>query len=403
MTSLNYIHGLVEVDLGCHGKVMCVDCDCGATLREVEKYAMQRGWELPFSAEIGLSTVGGTVFTTTKDSCIGESPLPGMGLGDVSSCLFRVTIVDEKGELCNYQFMDEAGNHCDKFQSLLDSQGTRGIAVRTLLAVRPKTPVTTTIHIIPFEKTEESAEIVAGKLHRIYRDAETRGGNIMAIVSCQNQYVYVEERIPTDKKQQLAPLSWLVAWILLNIKEFIYQRCIIPWFFRMLIFLSGSSLLRFKSSIRPVGYKYRTDVPIQRARLTFTFLNFPFSSFRDDIKEALQFTWNYQNKNGFSPNGFALYICTCSGKRLAGPFSHNEKHTFSFDPVHNDPLDSAWEKYVQAYSDWSMLRGALPSLNQTLGIERNPEWGSTAVHGTPSPRLTTQWLQAFFDAKHNVV
>jgi FAD/FMN-containing dehydrogenase len=153
LTKLNTIHGLQTVPVKSGEVVTVIDTECGVTLRELEKYAHKNGMELPFSAEIGISTIGGTAFTTTKDSAIGDSPVPGMGIGDVASCLFAVTMVKDDGELEEYCVVDKTTGAFDSFfQVLLDSIGTQGIVVRMLVTVRPKTPVTTTLHVFPHKQ-----------------------------------------------------------------------------------------------------------------------------------------------------------------------------------------------------------------------------------------------------------
>jgi len=161
-------------------EVVCIETDPCATLREIQLYAQKYGYELPFSAEIGLATVGGTIFVTSKDSSIGKSPIYGSGLGDIGSCVFSFTVVDEIGNLCQYNLFDEHGEFDMDFQSMLDSHGTQGIAVKIFLAVRKKVPVTIDIHIA--ERFGGDSSDIAHCIYNTWRNASSNDGNVFAAI-----------------------------------------------------------------------------------------------------------------------------------------------------------------------------------------------------------------------------
>jgi len=137
-------------------------------------------FELPFSAEIGLATIGGTIFVTSKDSPIGKSPIEGSGLGDVCSCVFSFTVVDETGALRRYDMFDNNGDFDKAFQSMLDSHGTKGIAVEILLAIRKKTPVTINTHFVHRKEGDSSA--IANHIYTTWKHANSKEGNVLAAI-----------------------------------------------------------------------------------------------------------------------------------------------------------------------------------------------------------------------------
>jgi len=80
-----------------------------------------------------------------------------MGLGDVASMIWSVDVVESDGQLKTYCIMNkEDGQFNGEFQDLMDTYGTRGIAVRMLLVMRPKPPFTTTLTVFPLQKAKTS-------------------------------------------------------------------------------------------------------------------------------------------------------------------------------------------------------------------------------------------------------
>jgi FAD/FMN-containing dehydrogenase len=231
MSEMNIIHGIKKVrharnwsgaQISQDG--VCIETEPCATIREIQLHALDHGYELPFSAKIGLATVGGTVFYTTKDSAVGRSPIEGSGLGDVCSCVFSVTVVDEQGELRQYDLFDNNDDFDAEFQSLLDSQGNRGIAVNILLAIRPKTPVTVNTYV--FARQQSDSAMVADRVHRTWQKASKKEGNVFAAIGCKPGFCWMEERVTTaNAVDQAAPFTWILNPIFLLLKKYIIERC----------------------------------------------------------------------------------------------------------------------------------------------------------------------------------
>jgi hypothetical protein len=404
LRKMNKIHGLVKIPVSDGHDLTCVDCDAGCTLRKVQIYAHQHGLELPFSAEIGLSTIGGTAFATTKDSAIGKSPVESMGIGDVGSMLYKISIVEQDGELRDYVVMDhESGVFDPYFQRLLDSYGTRGIAVRALVTTRPKTPLTTTLHIAPLLRREDH-QTVAENILKLRARAARLDGNVFAIIGWHSKICILEERIPADKQYRFAPLSFILAPFLVWLKKFLFQRCIVPAWFHILRLISGTFLLRFHQSSRSPGNHYTMDVPKDARKLTFSYYAFDEKDLTRVVKSGLDFTADYEQKNRFAPAGFAIYFVSHSGKRLAGPYANRTAErevSFSFDPIHHSPNDEEWLAFCQAFNQFAKDHGGRPSLNQTLGLEKDASYGGTAVHGEPCSRFTSVWLQQFYNHRED--
>ena len=124
--------------------------------------------------------MGGTVFVTSKDSSIGRSPIKGSGLGDVCSCAFAFTVVDESGDLREYNMFTDDGEYDTQFQSMLDSHGTRGIAVKISLAIRKKTPVTIDFHVK--DRLEDDSADIAHFIYNKWQYANSVDGNVWAAI-----------------------------------------------------------------------------------------------------------------------------------------------------------------------------------------------------------------------------
>ena len=407
MAKLKKIHGLKTISLPFNNNnksVTCIDTEPGATLRELEEFAHAHDLELPYSAEIGLSTIGGTAFAITKDSTIGKSPVEGMGIGDVGSIVFAVTVVEEDGAVKEYKVMDEATGQFDPyFQTLLDSYGTRGIAVRMLVTTRPKTPVTNTMHFISM--TNLSAKQVGEKLLQFRKDTVALDGNVFGLIVWKQDLLVIEERIPTaNATHTFAPFSPILAPVMRTIKKSTIQNCKAPFYFKYLTPISGTSLLRFNQASRDPGNYYQSDIPKSTPKLTFSFYAFPEDSLVQTTTACLEFTAQYEAEHGFAPTGYALYFVTLSGQRPGGPYcrrdmggGNNNDVAFSFDPTFDQPNDPAWRQFVVAFNQFVAQLGGLPALNQTLMLEENVAYGAKAVYGKPCPRFTSPWLKQFFD------
>ena len=87
-----------------------------------------------------------------------------------------------------------------------------------------------------------------------------------------------------------------------------------------------------------------------------------------------------------------------SGNRTAGPYCivDGSSHQFSFNPITNKPNDPKWVEFCSQFSSFAKEHGGRCSLNQTLCLENDTSYGSTALSVTPSERLfATPWLQQF--------
>ena len=120
------------------------------------------------------------MFVTTKDSPIGRSPIEGSGLGDVCSCVFSFTVVDETGALRRYDMFDNNGDFDKAFQGMLDSHGTQGIAVEILLAIRKKTPITMNYHLV--HRKEGDSSDIAQHIYNTWKHANSKEGNVFAAI-----------------------------------------------------------------------------------------------------------------------------------------------------------------------------------------------------------------------------
>jgi len=377
--------------------ISCIDCEPGVTLRELQIYANKNGLEIPFSAEIGSATVGGTCFAVTKDSSIGEHPLKGMGLGDMASMLWSVNVVEDDGEVHEYCIFDGNGSYDCHFQNLLDSYGVTCIAVRMMIVARPKTPLTTIIDISHFQWRNE--DVCNKKFDQIYQDwlkISSKHGNVLLSISLNSNMILLEHRLVG--KTLFAPFSTVLAKYYTWKKKRVLQRGgDYPFILKILSnkLLKNSVFTRFHQQSRSPGNHYDMDIPRDTPKLSFTNVAFPIEKFQEVMTGMLGFTREYEATYNYKPKMVATYIVKLSGIRAAGPYSIKSSHVFFFDPTTDNPKDARFMRYVKAFNVHVKLLGGKPSLNQTLCLETDPTFGATALSIQPSSRFETEWLKRF--------
>ena len=276
---LNAIHGMKKVKIPCtkdSDPILCIDCEPGVTLRELQLFAHKHNVEVPFSAEIGMATVGGTCFALSKDCSIGEHPVKGMGLGDMASMLWSVQVVEEDGELKEYCLFNQNGQLDEYFQKLLDSYGGTCIAVRLMIVTRPQTPLTTIIDVSRFDW--RNSEVCSSRSEEIYKDwlaSDAVHGNMMIAISVEKRQMLIEHRIPG--RRGFAPLSIPMAsyynWLK---KRTIERGADLPLILDILgaKCMQGSMFTRFYQKTRTPGNHYRMDVPLEAPKISFSILAF---------------------------------------------------------------------------------------------------------------------------------
>ncbi len=398
---MNQIHGIRQVAVpgsANTSSIACIDCEPGVTLRDLQQYAHKHDHELPFSAEIGSSTIGGTCFAVTKDSAVGKPPLDGMGIGDVSSMLWSVQMVEEGGNIKEYCMLNEKGEYDEYFQRLLDSYGGTGIAVRMMITARSKTAITTVVDVsrIDWRNGEEDMTKWAEKVRKEFFQASSLNGNVFGAISLRSNLVLLEKRLIGDDRP-CAPFSFIIGPLYTALKKYLSQRCdVFPSYFNMLRLFSGSVFLRYSQESRSPGNHYDLAVPKSEPRVSFSFYSFPIEGFVQVFVEALKFVSNYEQKYGYAPVAFAIYFVRLNGKRVAGPYAMKDtEYCFSFDPLTNNPNDPEWDAFVSSFNSFAKSKGGKCGLNQTLCLDRDEEYGATTLGIDPSPRFASSWLNQF--------
>lgn len=371
--------------------VKCIEAEAGVTLAALQDYLHEYGLEMAFSPEIGSATLGGVCFCTTKDSAIGPV-CPSGNLGDFRNGLMSITIVNARGEVEEVRLFDAEGRKSERFQSLLTSHGTQGIAVRLCVATRPGTSVQTSIFCQGFSSTQQASDFVFEK----HAAATAQGGNVFSTLHT-NGVLYLEYRTPCC--HGCAPLSRLVRNILEPLKCLLFMICLMPSFCKCFQCISGSWVLRHWNLRRRSGFVYPQQTPVPGRRLTFTYVSFDFGEWSELVAPGLEWAAAYKEKTGFTPDGFAIYFTTQNDHTIAPHGGDNDGAVFSFDPIYHDPLDERWVSFCTKFCSWAREKGGFPGLNQTIQIEEQPEWGATVVSGTPEPRFLSDWLRPFFAAR----
>ena len=398
--SLNTIYGVRKVQVSHNGRlttVSCIDCEPGVTLRELQLAAHKNDLEIPFSAEIGSATVGGTCFAVTKDSSIGEHPLKGLGLGDMASLLWSVQVVEDDGEIHEHCLFNRNGTLNHHFQKLLDSYGSTCIAVRMMIMARPKTPLTTILDVSHFHwRNTEICKTKARQLYRDWQEISSKNGNIFCSISLVSDTILLERRL--IGRDLFAPLSAILSRIYTLLKRNVIQSgSDFPFLAKLLgkKLFRNSIFTRFYQQSRSPGNLYDLDIPINTPKLSFTNVAFSIEKFPKVMTGILRFTREYEISHNYKPNMFAIYFVKLSGRRVAGPYSLESTHAFFFDPTTNNPNDEKFMKYLVEFNNYAKSLGGKPSLNQTLCLESDPEFAATALSMRPSKRFESEWLKQF--------
>ena len=299
LTHISGLHHMKSPMVGPQQEIQCVEAQAGVTLSQLQRFLHGWGLEMAFSAEIGSATLGGVCFATTKDSALGPV-CPSGGIGDFQSCLMALTVVDGDGELTEHHLYKDDGSKDLAFQSLLSSEGTQGIAVSMLVAVRHARPIVTTLHVLRAGPVNHMCEHIKD----MHASAARAEGNVFALISLRSGYVLVEHRALQDLDSKTwAPLSGLVRTLYEPLKKWCFQRSATPAFVGLLRCLSGSCFLRYTSNPRRPGFEYPQRAQIQgRRRLTFSYYSFPLSSYDDVVRGGVEWIRSHKHETGFTPD-----------------------------------------------------------------------------------------------------
>ncbi|GFH47248.1 hypothetical protein CTEN210_03723 [Chaetoceros tenuissimus] len=397
---LAVIHGMKQVKIPCtkdSDPILCIDCEPGVTLRELQLFAHKHNVEVPFCAEIGMATVGGTIFAFSKDSCIGEHPVKGMGLGDMASMLWSVQVVEDDGELKEYCLFNQNGQYDEYFQKLLDSYGVTCIAVRMMIVTRPQTSLTTIIDVSRFDWRD--SKVCSSRSEEIYKDwlaSDSVQGNMMIAISLEKRQMLMERRVLG--RCGFSPLSLPLAayynWVK---KRTIERGADLPPILAILgaRCMQGSMFTRFYQKTRTPGNHYRMDVPLEAPKVSFSILAFPIEKFEEVLSNFLRFTSDYEIANNYKPKLFVITFMKPSGKRVAGPLSIKSSDTFVLDPTTNNPNDESYIQYIIECNKLGKSLGGVPALNQTCCLESDPMFGANAISLQPANRFQSKWIEQF--------
>ena len=154
------------------------------------------------------------------------------------------------------------------------------------------------------------------------------------------------------------------------------------------------------------GNFYNEDIPLEKDKVTFTFVSFPMDRYREFSTSVLHFILDYEKTHGFVPNGIAVYIVKISCQRIAGPCQRSslgEQFKFSFDPIYHNPNDTDWDTFLISFNTFARENGGRPCLNQTLMLEHDKAYGASAIStgSNTSQRFVSSSLQAFLDRKED--
>lgn len=338
---LDAILGLETDNQGRH----VVRVQAGCRLKKLSLWLQDRGWEIPFQAEIGEATVGSVTVGDTKESSLD-------GPGYFSSHVLALTYVDEHGEL---QTLTDKKDE-DAFYEFKCSFGLSGIVVECAVEVRPTTLCQADVSLQVYGSPQELAS-------GLLRSREACDA-LLAIVILQKLACFLEQRYRAGTGKATPMSSQPECERYRIAKRLAIQRG-----------FDGGEIPQPKGIVfsrHDFVNEYWRPNKIEN-RLDFQYYEHDISMLEQVITESYRFTQSFQQETGFAPTGWATYFVHRPETKMKpyGIYSAGLGISCSFDPIYSDPNHPLWQRFSKEYNRLAI---------DTLG-------------GNPSP-IQTQWLQA---------
>jgi hypothetical protein len=346
-----------------------VRVQAGCRLKKLNRWLQAQGVEIPFQAEIGEATVGSVAVGDTKESSLD-------GAGYFSAHVVGLTFVDDKGELRT--LTDEKDG--DGFYEFKCSFGLSGIVVECQLEVRPATLCRSGLAIEAFQSPEELAQGLIVK--REACDA------LFAVVFLHQLASFMDQRYKAGFGS-VTPASSQPAC-----DEFrIAKRLAVQRGFEGVDVPQPKGLVYSRADFVNEYWRPSTE----ESRLDFQYYEHDISQLTRVIVKTYQFTKDFEQQTGFTPNGWATYFVHRpeKHKKPFGLYSGGPGISFSFDPICSNPVDPRWQQFAQEYNQLAI---------HTLGCNASPiqtQWLKPGDIKIPRelarPRFTTKYYQQYLD------
>jgi FAD binding domain/D-arabinono-1,4-lactone oxidase len=349
-----------------------VTVGAGVRMIDLMRKLKQTPWRLQLEVvpEIGNATAGSVACCGTKDSSLGPS-----GLGQISSTVVGVKMIDPRGQLVSVtEAADPKG-----LREVRSSYGLFGVVYAVTFALRSLTKVTYRYVSLKLDPLPTFKNVLG--------DAD----GFLGFLLPYRREIIVERRSMVAEN---APIGWTdrlglrlrtKAWKtgarvgLFNIPLTGLPALFSSYLLRWWIGVTDLGLRKFFLWIVGKYTTYRVDAMIDfdRSRASyfdFTFWAFPVSRWGTVVPAYLRFCESFQRRTGFRPAlPTEVYFIRQDNHGLLS-FSPNED-IFTLDMVNSTPRTSedevSWRWMNREYNDFAATHGGRPLLNQTKELSRS--------------------------------
>src|SRR5215831_17038215 len=348
-----------------------VTVGAGVRMIDLMRKLRQSPWRLQLEVvpEIGNATAGSVACCGTKDSSLGPN-----GLGQISSTVVGVKMVDSRGQLVSVTEAADPG----RIREVRSSYGLFGVVYEVTFTLESLKKVAyryVSLNLDPlpnFKNVLGDADGFLGFLLPYRREIIVERRNI------------VEENAPIGWADRLGLRLRTKAWQtgarvgVFNIPLTGLPALVSSQLLRWWIQVTDLGLRKFFLWIVGKYTTYRVDAMIDfdRSRdsyFDFTFWAFPVSRWSSVVPAYLEFCADFQRRTGFrAALPTEVYFIRRDDHGLLS-FSPNED-IFTLDMVNSTPRtpedEASWRWLNSEYNDFAASHGGRPLLNQTKELSR---------------------------------
>jgi FAD/FMN-containing dehydrogenase len=335
-----------------------VDLDAGTvtvgsavTLLQIRNALRPLGVQLEVTPEIGNATAGSVCCCGTKDSSLGPT-----GLGQVSSTVCRIKMVNARGEI---EDVSEASDPKRLF-ILRSSYGLLGIVYEVTFRIQPAVTLRYEYAVLPFDPAP-TIEKMRGGADAMLGFAQPYANRIIV----ERRFRLPENSGPISgfsrAKRRLRDLLWesgasFFPTLIPHNWWFDTQDRLLQFQLRLLTAIGGFRAHRWDST---VDFK-----PNRSHFVDFTFWAVPVSRWAEFTPAVRKFCDDFRKKTGFRMSIMAeVYALARDQHSLLSPSPNEDMLTM--DVVDTRTKDPLWAEFNKQFNVLAASFGGRPLLNQT--------------------------------------
>ena len=347
---MNHFTG-IEVDL----QAGTITVGAFVSLLEIHRALQPFDMQIEVSPEIGNATAGSVACCGTKDASIGPH-----GLGQVSSCVVAMKLVNAKGEIEAASMMKDPA----RMHVLRCSYGLLGIVFEVTFRIQKQVLLQqrfTSFKLNPLPEIRE-----------LFDDAD----GVLALCLPYSNLLMVERRkiVPgnTPRTRRSEQVLRLRNTLWENGVSYFSTRVARNGFYNLLDQGFKLMLQSFDALGGFTSYRNESTLDFKFDRehfFDFTFWGIPVSQWTQFMPQYVQFCQAYLSTTGYRMNLPAEVYFLRQDQHSLLSFSEHED-VFTMDLVVSRPNDPNWIGFNQQFNRFVAEFGARPLLNQTKQLTR---------------------------------